>query len=165
MEPVFDPSRIKKKKKVGRVEGRVEDRVEDSTYRKFLDRAFVNIDEDCQVVKIKCPPPIVGKIGGKRTHIENFALICQTLGRETTHVQYYFNAELCTVSSLDAKGGIVIKGFFQPVKVKKIIKNYIQEYITCRVCGAQDTKLTKIERVNYVVCNCGCRKAVPGLKP
>jgi translation initiation factor 2 beta subunit (eIF-2beta)/eIF-5 len=163
MEPVFDPSKLKNKKSKSKKS--IPTPSADDQYIQLLDKAFEGIDDNQKVVRLKLPFPIVGKIGGKRTHVENFVIICQCLGRDPSHVRLFFNAELCTDSSLDAKGGIVIKGIFQPVKIKKILSNYIAEYITCRVCGAQDTELKKIERVNYVICKCGARRSVVNLKP
>ena len=54
--------------------------------------------------------------------------------REPEHCLSYLLAELGTSGSIDGQQRLVLKGRFTPKGVENIIRRYIVEYVTCKLC-------------------------------
>ena len=54
--------------------------------------------------------------------------------REPEHCLSYLLAELGTSGSIDGQQRLVLKGRFTPKGVENIIRRYISEYVTCKMC-------------------------------
>ena len=53
-------------------------------------------------------------------------------------------AELGTSGSLDAASRVTFKGRFQPKHIESIVRQYLKEYVLCKLCKSPDTKLTRV---------------------
>ena len=93
-------------------------------------------------------------------------------------------AELGTSGSLDAASRVTFKGRFQPKHIESIVRQYLKEYVLCKLCKSPDTKLTRVSvlsfqrrlsvvpcfqdsntRLYFMVCNtCGASRSVAPIK-
>jgi translation initiation factor 2 subunit 2 len=115
-----------------------EDDDRDYTYKELLDRVFSKILKDRPELQDKkrtrMKPPQVAPYGSRKTIFINFVEICSTMHREPEHCLSYLLAELGTSGSIDGQQRLVLKGRFTPKGVENIIRRYISEYVTCKMC-------------------------------
>jgi len=85
--------------------------------------------------------------------------------RQQDHVIQFLFAELGTSGSVDGNQRLVIKGRFQPKQIENVLRRYIIEYVTCKICRSPDTNLTKENRLLFVVCEtCNSKRSVAAIK-
>ncbi|QSL66126.1 hypothetical protein MERGE_000501 [Pneumocystis wakefieldiae] len=81
--------------------------------------------------------------------------------RNSEHVIQFLFAELGTSGSVDGSSRLVIKGKFQQKQIENVLKRYIVEYVTCKICKSPDTLLTKENRIYFMTCeSCGSKRSV-----
>jgi len=110
-------------------------------------------------------PPMLNRIGTKKTAWSNFVEICKLLNRKPEHFMSYVMTELGTNGSIDGSLSLVIKGRFQPKQIENVIRHYISEYVACRMCKSPETLLQKENRLYFLVCqSCGSKRSVAAIK-
>eukprot|EP00466_Bigelowiella_natans_P003173 jgi/Bigna1/86754/estExt_fgenesh1_pg.C_130177 len=113
------------------------------------------------------PPPQLQRIGTRRTCWTNFPQICKLLKRNSEHMQAYVLAELGASASNDGNGRLVIKGRYVPKQIESLLRKYIFEYVTCRMCRSPETTLSRdpMTRLYFLDCSfCGSRRSVAPIK-
>ena len=143
----------------------------DYTYKELLDRVFNKITKDRPELqdkkRTKMKPPQVAPYGSRKTIFVNFVDICSTMHREPEHALGFLLAELGTSGSIDGQQRLVLKGRFTPKGVENIIRRYISEYVTCKMCRSADTILSRDQstRLYYMECqSCAAKRSVPPIK-
>lgn len=110
-------------------------------------------------------PPQVLREGTKKTVFVNLADICKRMHRQQEHVIQFLFSELGTSGSVDSNQRLVIKGRFQPKQIENVLRKYILEYVTCKICKSPDTILTKENRLLFVHCEtCNSKRSVATIK-
>ena len=95
--------------------------------------------------------------GTKKVVLVNFPEICTSMNRPVSllrrlslssgqpeHVLAFMLAELGTSGSLDGSQRVTFKGRFQPKHIESIVRQYLKEYVLCKLCKSPDTKLTRV---------------------
>jgi len=142
----------------------------DYTYKEILDRAFriirqANPDSEGGKKRYTMIPPQVVREGTKKTLFTNIAEICKRMHRPPEHVNAFLFSELGTTGSVDGRGMLVIKGRFQSPQIENVLRSYILEYVTCKICKSPDTILTKENRLTFMQCQtCGAKRSVASIK-
>ena len=176
-------SQLKKKKKTlkfdfGKKKKKVdvkEDLSKDYSYEELLQRVFDILkdkNQDLQERVYKIVPPIVQREGSKKTAFCNITDIATRMNRPTDHIILFVFAELGnhnlnlgTSGSLDGNQRLVIRGRFQQKQIETVLKKYIVEYVTCKICKSAETLLTKENRLYFVQCqSCGSTRSVSAIK-
>jgi len=145
-----------------------EDRVH--TYQELLDRIFGMLNPDISAKKaFKMKPPVVVREGTKRVVLVNFQEIVTAMNRLPEHLLSYMLAELGTSGSTDAQGRVTFKyaGRQAQKHMESVIKQYVKEYVLCKLCKSSDTKLNKdsATRLYFMVCgSCGASRSVNPIK-
>jgi len=112
-------------------------------------------------------PPMVCRIGSKRSSWMNFMEICGLLKREPNHVLSFYLAELSTEGSIDGSGRITLKGLFKTQKIESLLRKYITNYVMCAMCRSPETILKKesASRLYFVNCKaCGASRTVAAVQ-
>ncbi|KAG4304834.1 hypothetical protein PORY_001887 [Pneumocystis oryctolagi] len=110
-------------------------------------------------------PPTIYREGNKKTIFANVIDICKRMHRNSDHVIQFLFAELGTSGSVDGSARLVIKGKFQQKQIENVLKRYIVEYVTCKICKSPDTLLTKENRIYFMTCeSCGSKRSVSAIK-
>ena len=66
---------------------------------------------------------------------------------------------------MDGNQRLVIKGRFQQKQIETVLKKYIVEYVTCKICKSAETLLSKENRLYFVQCQtCGSTRSVGAIK-
>jgi translation initiation factor 2 subunit 2 len=141
------------------------------TYDQMLDRVFEKLQSNNPELmhkkRYKLKPPQIMRIGTRKCMWHNYPDICETLKRKPDHVMQFYLTELGTTGNLDGNGRLVLKGTFVPKKIESLLRKYITEYVTCRLCKSPDTALVKDSnsRLFFVQCHaCGARRSVSTIK-
>jgi translation initiation factor 2 subunit 2 len=143
----------------------------DYTYEEMLARVFSFLhraNPDISGRKaFRMRPPQVFREGTKKVVLVNFPEICQQMNRPPEHVLAFMLAELGTSGSLDAASRVTFKGRFQPKHIESIVRQYLKEYVLCKLCKSPDTMLSKDSntRLYFMKCNtCNASRCVQPIK-
>ena len=107
------------------------------------------------------------RVGTKKTLWVNFQEICAMMSRSAEHVFQFFMAELGTEGSIDGNQRLVIRGKYVPKYIESLLRKYIGEYVTCKMCRSPNTDLTKdsVSRLFFCHCKeCGSSRSVAQIK-
>jgi len=141
----------------------------DYTYEEMLSRVFSYLNRGATGPNgpFRMKPPQVFREGTKKVVLVNFPEICTSMKRPAEHVLAFMLAELGTSGSLDAAQRVTFKGRFQPKHIESIVRQYLKEYVLCKLCKSPDTKLTKDSntRLYFMSCNvCSATRSVAPIK-
>ncbi len=134
------------------------------SYEKLLDRALTKLPKrpTSRGERFKIPVFEV-MISGKRTFIQNFKQVSDTLNRDPRHLLRFLLKELAAPGSLEGNMA-VIQGEFNYRRLNSLLQRYIKIYVFCPVCNNPDTFLIKDKRVYFLKCGaCGAVSSVPPL--
>jgi len=143
----------------------------DYPYDEILKRAF-------DILRVKNPemytgekkkfsmkPPLVQRVGSKKTAFVNFEYYCKLFHRPPKHVLDFLFAELGASGSVDSSNQLIIKGKFMQKQIENVIRRYIKEYVTCHTCRSSETILQKEDRLHFLQCEkCNSRCSVAQIK-
>jgi translation initiation factor 2 subunit 2 len=137
------------------------------TYEYLLQRVMKKIYENNPELTDKkryiMEPPKLVRIGSKKTQWTNFLKICSIIHRDKDHVFRFFMSELGTEGSFDCNQSLIIRGKYIPKYIESLLRKYISEYVTCRMCRSPNTVLTRdsVSRLYFVNCNdCSSSRSV-----
>jgi len=146
------------------VEGR------EATYPELLSRFFSllhahNPELAGEKRRYTIVPPIVNREGTKKTVFANLTDICRRMHRQPEHVIQFLYSELGTQGSVDGAQRLVMKGRYTQKQIENVLRKYIVEYVTCKICKSPDTLLGKENRLYFMTCeSCGSRRSVSAIK-
>jgi len=142
----------------------------DYTYEELAGRIYNllqsnNPDFASKTKRYVMKPPVLNRIGTKKTAWSNFLEICTILHRKPDHFLNYVLTELGTNGSVDGSYALIIKGRFMPKQIETVIRHYITEYVACRTCRSPETILKKENRLYFLCCQtCGSTRSVAAIK-
>jgi translation initiation factor 2 subunit 2 len=112
--------------------------------------------------RLTLPEPDVIWVGNK-TILRNYAAYPKILRREPNKLLMFLAKELATAASIDGERAIFI-GRKEKAAFKVLFERYMKDYVLCPVCGNPDTKLVRIKRLTFLVCEaCGAKSSVKPL--
>mmetsp|Transcript_7207 Transcript_7207/g.10810 ORF Transcript_7207/g.10810 Transcript_7207/m.10810 type:complete len:232 (-) Transcript_7207:284-979(-) len=175
---MFDLSKKKKKKKKKKAEPgegesarAVASGAATYTYEELLDRVTQILQENNPELSEKrrqtIKPPQLMRVGTRKTVWTNFQEICRMMKRNPEHVFQFVVAELGTEGSIDGKQQLVLRGRYVPKYIESLLRKYIVEYVTCQMCRAPNTTLTRdsVSRLYFVHCqDCGSSRCVTAIR-
>jgi len=89
----------------------------------------------------------------KKIYIQNFNDVCASINRDPQDVSTYISKELLVQTSIAGNGSLVIHGTYKRNHIESIVKKYVIGFVQCPLCKTQDTKLEKIDRIPFIICN------------
>ncbi len=126
-------------------------------YEQLLEKAFEKIQKKTTLSRFKIPELVLESQGSK-TVVKNFSEISYAIRREGAHLAKYFFKELATPGSIQGDA-LVLQARVSKDSLQKKFADYLKEYVYCKVCSEPDTKLSKEDRITFVVCEaCGAKK-------
>lgn len=97
----------------------------------------------------------------KKIYILNFKDVCASINREPQVVSTYIGKELNVQTSISGNEALIIHGTYRRNQIESIIKRYVINSVQCQLCKTQDTKIEKIDRITYIICNkCHAKNAI-----
>ncbi|UCG45210.1 MAG: translation initiation factor IF-2 subunit beta [Candidatus Bathyarchaeota archaeon] len=96
---------------------------------------------------------------GMRTVFRNYKETCDVLNRDAHHLLKFLSREMATAGTTD-KSRVVFQGKFSYDTFERLLKRYVDEFVTCPVCKSPDTKIVREKRLCFLICEaCGARSS------
>jgi len=129
-------------------------------YAKMLDEAYSKLPSSVfKRKRFEVPRPNI-TISGSRTIFHNFGEICDILNRDPNHVLKFLSKEMATAAAMEG-GRVIFQGRFETETLERLIRRYVEQYVTCPVCRRPDTKIIKEKRLYFLECEaCGARSSL-----
>lgn len=130
-------------------------------YDELLKRAYDSLpDLDHSGERFEVPEAVIFQ-QGNRTIIKNFKEICDAIRRDPNVFGKYLSRELAAPYAIEDRR-LVLNGRLDARLIKSKIKDFIEKYVKCPVCGRYDTNLEMVDRhVRMLRCEvCGARTPV-----
>lgn len=89
----------------------------------------------------------------RKTFINNFTAVCESINRDPVHVSNYISKELKIDTSISQVGVLVIHGTYGKQSIEEKIIKYVEEYVQCPICKSLNTEVAKRDKINYLDCN------------
>ena len=132
-------------------------------YENLLKRGLEHLPESSKGNDRFTIPKANVLVQGAKTIIVNFYEIAHTLRRDPKHMLKFFLKELAT-SYEESNKTVIFQGRFPSPLINRKLEAYVREYVLCPNCGKPDTKLIKIDRIDFIKCEaCGAKHRVKKL--
>lgn len=118
----------------------------------LLDRIYNHLNNNNTKQKINLPKLQIG-IENKKTYFSNYNVVCDELNRNPNDFIKFIQRELSTGTSINGNGDLVIDGVFREKQIEKIILNYIENFVKCKMCKSLLTQIIKEHRNFILSCN------------
>jgi len=110
-------------------------------------------------IRLELPEPQVLWVGNK-TILRNFAEYPRLLRRDANKILMFLAKELATAASIDGERAIFI-GRKDKQSFTVLLNRYMRDYVLCPVCGSPDTKVEKVKRLQFLLCEaCGAKSSL-----
>jgi len=129
-------------------------------YEEMLKRARSQLPpEVLEHKRFDIPRPRCSVIG-MRTIFRNYKELCDALNRDPHHLLKFLSREMATAGTID-RSRVVFQGKFRYDTFERLIKRYVDEFVTCPVCKRPDTKIIKEKRLYFLICEaCGAKSSI-----
>ena len=127
-------------------------------YNVLLERIYSNIrkknpnlqENKRYIIK----PPVLSRVGTRRMAWSNFHMLCNTMHRPAEHIFQFVLSELGTEGSISGDGQLILRGRYNAANIETLLRKYIVEYVTCRMCRSPDTVLDRDQQTRLYTMQC-----------
>jgi translation initiation factor 2 subunit 2 len=147
--------------------------LEDIPYEVMLQRLYKQLHDDNPTLASrdhlnkKVKPPTITRLGTTRSCWSNFKSCCDSLQRESDHVQNFFLSELGATGSIDGDFRLIIKSKIISKTMEGLLRKYIDQYVRCNLCKSMETYLERdpMTRLHFLKCRvCTSQRSVLPIK-
>lgn len=129
-------------------------------YEELLKRARSQIPEVVSKRERLELPRINLSVIGMRTIVYNFKEVAEALNRDPQHLLKFLTREMATAATMQ-EARVIFQGKFSRETLERLIRRYMESFVTCPVCKRPDTKIVKEKRLSFLVCEaCGAKSSV-----
>jgi translation initiation factor 2 subunit 2 len=135
----------------------------DAMYESLLNRLYSKIQSVTSkgAFRLELPQPDV-IWSGNRTVLRNFGDYPKLLRRDPEKLLLFLAKELGSSANIVNEKAFFIGRWEQDI-FKTLLQRYLKEYVLCPICGSPDTKVEKVKRLTFLVCEaCGARSSLKG---
>ena len=112
--------------------------------------------------RIELPTPQIMWVGNK-TIFRNFTDFPKALRRDPEKVLLYLAKEFGSAAYIAGEKGIFV-GKKEPSAFMSLFERYMKDYVMCPVCSSPDTKIERMKRLSFLVCEaCGAKSSIKGV--
>ena len=99
---------------------------------------------------------------GQKTFLRNFSEFPKVLRRDPEKVLQYLAKEFAVPAERIGEKAMFI-GKRDPQDFTRLFQIYLKDYVECPTCKSPDTKVTKDNRISFLICEaCGARSTIRG---
>jgi len=136
-----------------------------STYESLLKRLQDKTGNQTKksTSRIELPNPDVMWVGKNKTIFRNFGDFPKVMRRDPEKVLLYLAKEFGSAAYIAGEKGIFV-GKKEPSQFLSLFERYMKDYVMCPVCNSPDTKIERVKRMGFLVCEaCGARSSIKGI--
>ena len=112
--------------------------------------------------RIELPTPQIMWVGNK-TIFRNFMDFPKVLRRDPEKVLLYLAKEFGSAAYIAGEKGVFV-GKKEPSAFMSLFDRYMKDYVMCPVCSSPDTKIERVKRLSFLVCEaCGAKSSIKGV--
>ncbi len=112
--------------------------------------------------RIELPTPQIMWVGNK-TIFRNFMDFPKVMRRDPEKVLLYLAKEFGSAAYIAGEKGIFV-GKKEPSAFMSLFERYMKDYVMCPVCSSPDTKIERVKRLSFLVCEaCGAKSSMKGI--
>ena len=132
-------------------------------YEQLLERIRGGLASDSGQGGARFELPVVDVVWeGQKTFLRNFAEFPKVLRRDPDKVLQYLSKEFAVPAERLGDKAMFI-GRRDPDDFTRLFNIYVKYYIECLTCKSPDTKVSKENRISFLVCEaCGAKSAMQG---
>jgi len=132
-------------------------------YEKLLKKIQDKVSETRKVSTSRFELPKVDVMWqGNRTFFRNFAEFPKILRRDPEKVLQYLSKEFATPAQYAGDKAVFV-GKKEPHEFTSLLARYLKEYVECPTCKSPDTRVERLNRVTFLVCEaCGAKSSLKG---
>jgi translation initiation factor 2 subunit 2 len=109
--------------------------------------------------RLELPEPQVIWVGN-RTILRNFAEYPKLFRRDAEKLLMFLAKELATAASIEGERAIFM-GRKDKQSFTVLLNRYMRDYVLCPVCGSPDTRIEKVKRLQFLLCEaCGAKSSL-----
>jgi len=113
--------------------------------------------------RIELPTPQVLWVGKNKTIFRNFGDFPKVMRRDPEKVLLYLAKEFGSAAYIAGEKGIFV-GKKEPSEFLSLFERYMKDYVMCPVCNSPDTKIDRVKRMGFLVCEaCGAKSSIKGI--
>jgi translation initiation factor 2 subunit 2 len=131
------------------------------SYHELLHRLRAKIGTQVKATgsRLELPEPQVIWVG-TRTILRNFAEYPKLFRRDANKLLMFLAKELATAASIEGERAIFI-GRKDKQSFTVLLNRYMRDYVLCPVCGSPDTRIEKVKRLQFLLCEaCGAKSSL-----
>lgn len=99
---------------------------------------------------------------GNRTFLRNFAEFPKVFRRDAGKLLQYLSKEFATPAEIAGDKAIFV-GKRAPQDFQLLLQRYVKDYLECPTCKIPDTRIEKVNRLTFLVCEaCGAKSIIKG---
>jgi len=134
-----------------------------SEYEKLLKKIQDKVSETRKVHTSRFELPKVDIMWqGNRTFFRNFPEFPKILRRDPEKVLQYLSKEFATPAQYAGDKAVFV-GKKEPHEFTSLLARYLKEYVECPTCKSPDTRVERLNRVTFLVCEaCGAKSSLKG---
>jgi len=134
-----------------------------SEYEKLLKKIQDKVSETRKVYTSRFELPKVDIMWqGNRTLFRNFPEFPKILRRDPEKVLQYLSREFATPAQYAGDKAVFV-GKKEPHEFTSLFARYLKEYVECPTCKSPDTRVERLNRVTFLVCEaCGAKSSLKG---
>jgi translation initiation factor 2 subunit 2 len=134
-----------------------------SEYEKLLKKIQDKVSETRKVSTSRFELPKVDIMWqGNRTFFRNFSEFPKILRRDPEKVLQYLSKEFATPAQYAGDKAVFV-GKKEPHEFTSLLAIYLKEYVECPTCKSPDTRVEKLNRVTFLICEaCGAKSSLKG---
>ncbi len=134
-----------------------------SDYEKLLKRVQDKLSDNKKESKGRFElPPVDIMWEGQKTFLRNFIEYPKVLRRDSDKVLQYLSKEFAVPAERIGDQAMFI-GRRDPEDFTRLFQIYVKDYVECPTCKSPDTKVSKENRISFLICEaCGAKSTLKG---
>ena len=132
-------------------------------YENLLKRIKDKLGDTNQDSSARFELPIVDVMWeGQKTFLRNFTEFPKVLRRDPDKVLQYLSKEFAVPAERIGEQAMFI-GKRDPDDFTRLFQIYVKDYVECPTCKSPDSKITKENRISFLICEaCGAKSTLKG---
>lgn len=132
-------------------------------YEKLLKRVQDKLSDSKKESKGRFElPPVDIMWEGQKTFLRNFIEYPKVLRRDSDKVLQYLSKEFAVPAERIGDQAMFV-GRRDPEDFTRLFQIYVKDYVECPTCKSPDTKVTKENRISFLICEaCGAKSTLKG---
>ena len=132
-------------------------------YERLLKRIEQSLSNDTRHSAERFELPTVDVMWeGQKTFLRNFSEFPKVLRKDPDKVLQYLSKEFAVPAERIGDKAMFI-GKRDPDDFTRLFKIYVKDYLECPTCTSPDTRITRENRIPFMICEaCGAKSTVKG---